>query len=92
MSSAISRIVIKSDPLSMQTPQPGQTVAVAGESGLYVVMEVDRSKRRVQLMEKTGRHRLSEVSFASIRKINRKLTEAIHRLLDLQSESLRQPG
>jgi len=64
---------------------------VAGESGLYIVMDVDRGNRRVQLMEKNGKHRLTEVSFASIRKLNRKLAQAIHRLLDLQARSINQP-
>lgn len=90
MSSAISRIVIKSDRIFRQIPQPGQIVAVAGEHGLYVVMDIDHHEKSANLMEKFGKHRLTRVPFASIRTLNRKLADAIYRLLDAQSEPIRQ--
>jgi hypothetical protein len=82
VSSAISRIVIKSDHIFSRFPQLGQTVGVSGTPGLYVVMDLDRTNRVAQLMERSGRHRLIEVPFASIRTFNRKLAQAIHRFLD----------
>lgn len=91
MSSAISCIVIKSDQISSRIPQPGQIVAVEGEPGLYVVMDIDHQKRSAQLMEKSGRHRLSEVPFASIKSLNRKLADAIHHFLDWRAESKMDP-
>ena len=81
VSSAISRIVIKSDHEFRRIPEPGQVVGVTGESGLYVVMNVDRANRLAQLMEKSGKHRLIEVPLASVRSFNRKLALAIHRFL-----------
>ena len=87
MSSAISRIVIKSDHILRKIPAPGKVVSIVGEQGLFVVMAVDRSKHTVQLMEKSGKHRLSDVPFSSIRTINPALTQAIRRLLDSSDES-----
>jgi hypothetical protein len=46
-------------------------------------MEVDRGRRVVQLMERTGKHRLFEVPFRSVRVFNRHLAQAIHRFLDV---------
>jgi len=82
VSSAISRIVIKSDHKYDRSPQPGQVVGVSGTEGLYVVMDLDRSNGVAQLMEKSGKHRLIQVPFARIRTFNRKLAQAIHRFLD----------
>jgi hypothetical protein len=81
VSSAISRIVIKSDHISSRFPQPGQVVALSGAQELYVVMELDHTNRIAQLMEKSGKHRLIQVPFTRIRTFNRKLAEAIHRFL-----------
>jgi hypothetical protein len=82
VSSAISRIVIKSDHMLGRFPQPGQVVGVAGAQCLYVVMDLDHTKSVAQLMERSGKHRLIHVPFASIRTFNRRLAQAIHRFLD----------
>lgn len=86
MSSAVSRIVIKSDHILRRIPQLGQTVGIAGQPGLYVVMDLDHDKRVAQVMEKSGKHRLIDVPFASVRALNRRLVEAIHRLLDSREQ------
>jgi hypothetical protein len=90
VSSAISRLVIKSDHISSRSPQLGQVVAVSGAQDLYVVMEVDHTNRIAQLMEKSGRHRLIQVPFTRIRTFNRKLAEAIHRFLEIRQDPARQ--
>ena len=82
VSSAISRIVIKSDQIFKGFPQPGQVVGVAGSPGLFIVMDLDHTNRIAQVMERSGRHRLSKVPIESIRTFNRRLAQAIHRLLD----------
>ena len=82
VSSAISRIVIKSDHIFTRFPQLGQIVGVSGASGLYVVMDLDHTNRIAQVMERSGRHRLIKVPIESIRTFNRRLAQAIHRLLD----------
>lgn len=87
MSSAISRIVIKSDHVFSRFPQLGQVVGVAGAKGLYVVMDLDHANRVAQLMERSGKHRLIEVPFASVRTLNRKIAHAIHRFLETQEDS-----
>lgn len=84
VSSAISRVVIKSD---QKIPTPGQVVGVVGKSGLYIVMNVDRDDRVVQLMEKEGRHRLTKVPISSIRAFNQNLARAIRRFLDARDET-----
>ena len=90
MSSAVSRIVIKSDHISGRFPQLGQVVGGAGAQGLYVVMNVDHSNRVAQLMERSGKHRLIEVPFASVRSFNRKIAQAIHRFLESREDSKKQ--
>ena len=90
MSSAISRIVIKSDHKFDRNPQPGQIVGVSGSEGLYVVMETNHENRIAQLMEKSGRHRLIEVPFARVRTFNRRLAQAIHRFLDSATSPARE--
>lgn len=90
MSSAISRIVIKSDHIFSRFPQLGQVVGVSGAQGLYVVMDVDPANRMAQLMEKSGKHRLIEVPFARIRTFNRRLAQAIHRFLDSSQDLARE--
>ena len=87
MSSAISCVVIKSDGIFRPVPEPGQVVAVKGEPGLYVVIDIDHRQKSAQLMEKSGKHRLTRVPFASIRALNRKLAQAIHRFLDARAEA-----
>lgn len=87
MSSAISCVVIKSDGIFRPIPKLGQIVAVSGQPGLYVVIDLDHSDRSAQLMEKSGKHRLMRVPFASIRALNRKLADAIHRFLEARAES-----
>lgn len=86
MSSAISRIVIKSDQVFSKTPAQGQVVGVVGKTGLFVVMNVDQETRIAQLMEKAGRHRLMSVPFSAIRTFNRNLAHAIRRFLDSREE------
>lgn len=58
-------------------------VRVVGETGSYVVMQIDRRRRIVQLMEKSGRHRLVDVPFKSVRIFNRNVVRAIHDFLDV---------
>lgn len=88
MNSAISSIVIKSDLFPKRVPAPGQIVRVIGETGSFVVMNVDHRRRIVQLMKRSGQHSLFEVPFASVRVFNRKLARAIHRLLDASDEEV----
>ena len=90
VSSAISRIVIKSDHIFNRFPQLGQVVGVSGAAGLYVVMDLDHTNRIAQVMEKSGKHRLIEVPFARIRTFNHKLAEAIHRFLETRQELARE--
>lgn len=87
MGSAISCVVIKSDLFSRRIPAPGDLVRVAGKSGSFVVIHVDRTRRLAQLMEKSGKHQLVHVPLASVRIFNRKLAQAIHRFLDSRTES-----
>ena len=82
VTSAVSCIVIKSDFFPRRIPAPGQLVRIEGGSESFVVMEVDRRRRMVQLMERTGKHRLFEVPLRSVRVFNRQLAQAIHRFLD----------
>jgi hypothetical protein len=86
VSSAISRIVIKSDHTFRRIPTPGQVVGVVGRSGLFVVMNIDQEDRVVQVMEKAGRHRLVNVPLSAIRTFNRSLAQAIRRFLDEHAE------
>ncbi len=90
VSSAISTVVIKSDQSFSRFPQLGQVVGVSGTQGLFVVMEVDRSNRIAQLMEKSGKHRLIQVPFARVRTFNRNLAQAIHRFLDSREDQSKQ--
>jgi hypothetical protein len=87
VSSAISRIVVKSDQAFRKIPTLGEVVGVVGKSGLFVVMKVDLQDREAQLMEKGGKHRLTNVPFSAIRTINRKLAQTIKRFLDTREES-----
>ena len=86
MASAVSCVVIKSDFFPRRVPSPGEMVRVAGQTGSFVVMQVDSKRRRVQLMERSGRHRLVDVPFRSVRVFNRNLAHAIHRFLDACDE------
>jgi hypothetical protein len=86
VASAVSCIVVKSDFFPRRVPSPGELVRVAGEAGSFVVMQVDRKRRSVQLMEKSGKHRLVDVPFRSVRIFNRNLAQAIHRFLDAYDE------
>lgn len=87
VTSAVSCIVIKSDFFPRRVPVPGQLVRVEGETGSFVVMQVDRRRRIVQLMEKAGKHRLFDVPFESVRIFNRQLAHAIYRFLDVCEEA-----
>lgn len=82
MSSNISCIVIKSDHHSKKVPCTGEIVGVTAENDLFVVMDVDHSRRVAQLMERSGKHRLFDVSFARLRIFNRTLAETVHRILE----------
>ena len=86
MSSTISRLVIKSDQVFRKIPSPGEAVSVIGKSGLFVVMNIDRQAQVAQLMEKSGRHRLTTVPFSSIKSFNRNLAHAIRRFIDSREE------
>jgi len=90
VSSAISRLIIKSDHIFSRIPQLGQTVGLIGASDLYVVMDINHEKRVAQLMERSGKHRLIEAPFGSIRTFNRKLAQFIHRFLDSKEDSRKQ--
>lgn len=87
MSSAVSCIVIKSDRLPGRVPEIGQIVRLRGRSGLFTVVNVDKSRRVAQLMEKAGLHHLMDASFADIRTINRSLANTIRRFLDSAGRS-----
>lgn len=91
VASPVSCIVIKSDFFPRRIPAPGQLVRVEGRSDSFVVMEVDRRRRVVQLMERSGKHRLFEVPLRSVRVFNRQLAQAIHRFLDVCQESRSKP-
>jgi hypothetical protein len=84
VSSPISCIVIKSDHHSKKVPRTGEVVGVKAEKDLFVVMHVDHGRQVAQLMEKTGKHRLFDVSFERLRMFNRSVAEAVHRLLDIK--------
>ena len=88
MGSDISCIVIKSDRHSKKIPLSGETVHVAERAGLFVVMQVDHERRVAQLMERSGKHRLVDVPFNSLRGFNRNLAHAIHRFLDSREEAM----
>ena len=87
MNSAISCIVIKSDRCSKKIPISGEIVQVDDRTGLFVVMHVDHGRRVVQLMERSGKHRLVDVPFASVRTFNRSLAQAIRRFLDVREHA-----
>lgn len=92
VSSAISCLVIKSDRKSGKIPILGESVLVDGRDGLFVVMHVDRNHRVAQLMERSGKHRLFAVPFASLRPFQRNLSEVIRRFLDAQDEVAKREG
>ena len=86
VSSAISCIVIKSDHISRKNPQLGQIVGVVGEHGSFVVISIDQQAQIAQVMERSGRHRLVEVPFASLRSFNRNLADTLHCFLQSREE------
>ncbi len=87
MSSAVSCIVVKSDRLSKKAPCSGEIVQVTGQTGSFVVMNVDHRRRVAQLMERAGKHRLFDVPISSLRTLNRTLAQAIHRFLESRDEA-----
>lgn len=88
MNSNISCIVIKSDHHSKKKiPCTGEIVGVTAESDLFVVMHVDRARGVAQLMERSGKHRLFDVSFSRLRVFNHTLAETIHRILELSEQT-----
>ncbi len=91
MSSAISCIVIKSDRQSGKIPLLGESVRVEDRSGFFVVMHVDRHRRVAQLMERSGKHRLVDVPFSSVRPLKRNLSQVIRRFLDTRDEAVKHP-
>ena len=92
VSSAISCIVIKSDRQSGKIPVLGESVQVDGRKGSFVVMHVDRNHGVAQLMERSGKHRLFDVPFASLRPLQRNLSQVIRRFLDAQDEVAKHKG
>ena len=90
MDSPISCIVIKSDHHSKKIPCTGEVVGVAAEKDLFVVMHVDHDRQVAQLMERSGKHRLFDVSFARLRLFNRTLAEVVHRLLEFKENAMKQ--
>ena len=89
MSSAISCVVIKTDPITRSRPAVGKVVQVDGEPGLFVVVDVDRERNMAQLMEKAGKHRLTDVPFEFIRPLNRNLAQTIRNFLEARDEAKR---
>lgn len=87
MSSAISCIVIKSDRHSAKIPLLGEVVQVDGRNGFFMVMDVDRFRRVAQLMERSGKHRLVDVPFSSVRPSKRNLSQVIRRFLDAREDA-----
>ena len=87
MTSPVSCIVIKSDLFPIRIPAPGEIVRVVGQSETFIVMQVDRRRSVVQLMERSSKHRLVDVPLKSVRIFNRKLAHAIHRFLDAYDEA-----
>lgn len=87
VSSVISCIVIKSDLYPGRIPTTGEVVRVAGEGGSFIVMNVDPERRVVELMERSGQHRLLDVPFASVRLFNRRIARAIRNFLDARDEA-----
>ncbi len=87
MSSAISCIVIKTDRRPRKVPISGEVVRVSGETGLFVVMNVDRNRRVAQLMERSGKHRLVHAPFASVQMFKHNLSQTIHRFLEATEEA-----
>jgi hypothetical protein len=86
VNSAISCIVIKSDRQSAKIPLLGETVRVEGRIGFFIVMNVDRFRRVSQLMERSGKHRLVDVPFESVRPFKRNLSQVVRRFLEAQDE------
>lgn len=60
---------------------------MSGESGLFIVMNVDRNRRVAQLMERSGKHRLVHVPFASVQMFKHNLSQTIHRFLEAREEA-----
>ncbi len=89
MNSDISCIVIQSDRQSGKIPFLGEVVRVEGRNGSFIVMHLDRFRRVAQLMERSGKHRLIDVSFAAVRPIKRNLSQVIRRFLDERDETQR---
>jgi hypothetical protein len=88
VNSTISCIVIKSDHLSKnKIPCTGEIVGVTAETDLFVVMHVDRARGVAQLMERSGKHRLFDVSFGRLRIFNHTLAQTIHRILELSEQT-----
>ena len=76
-------VFIKSDRLRKRVPQVGEMVRFVGHPGLFVVTRVDRNERVVDLMQKAGRHELTEsVSFSSIRSLEKNLSVAVGEFLN----------
>ena len=86
MDSSISCIVIKSD-RSKKVPFTGEIVGVAAETDLFVVMHVDPIRKVAQLMERSGKHRLVDVSFDRLRTFNGVLGQVIHRMLECREDT-----
>lgn len=89
MSSAISCVVIKTDAASRTVPAVGKVVQVDGETGLFVVVDVNRERSIAQLMEKSGQHRLIDVSVDLIKPVNRNLANTIRSFLQSREEAKR---
>ena len=87
MSSAISCVVIKTDPISRKTPVIGKLVKVEGEAATFLVVDINRDTNMAQLMEKSGQHRLISVPFEMIRPVRSNLADTIRSLLRARDES-----
>ncbi len=90
MSSAFSCIVIKSDRRSRKVPLLGEIVRVDGREDFFIVMSIDRFHRVAQLMERSGKHRLVDIPFTSLRPFKRNLSQVVRRFLDAQEAMKRQ--
>ena len=87
MSSAVSCIVIKSDRHSAKIPLLGEVVQVDRRDGFFIVMHIDRFRHVAQLMERSGKHRLVDVPFSSVRPFKRNLSQVIRRFLDAREDA-----
>ncbi len=83
MDSAIVSVVIKSHVGRGKIPRMGQTVRVAGHTGLFTVLTVDKERRTADLMAKAGIHSIEkDVPFQKIQAVDESVSQAIREFLN----------